>query len=121
MEWFLWSLVIVILGLAAVAGSGRFGSLPDPVRDMPNPELPDGPLSADDLRGVQFAVVARGYSMTQVDALLDRLAVQLDADRPVTVGPPEPSAIMDQDENEPGDRPDRPTEGQEPTPDSRGV
>lgn len=107
MEWFLWSLVIVILGLAAVAGSGRFGSLPEPVRDVPSPELPDGPLTGDDLRAVQFAVVTRGYSMTQVDALLDRLAAQLDGDRGVPAGGPAPSAIMEPDVDDQRERSDQ--------------
>lgn len=78
MEWLLWIVVVVILGLAAVAGSGRFGAMPPPVFDAPVPSLPEGALGADDLREVQFAVVTRGYSMTQVDELLERLARQLE-------------------------------------------
>lgn len=77
MEWLVWAVVVVVLGLAAVAGSGRFGAMPPPVRDTPAPQLPPGELAADDLQRVQFAVVTRGYSMTQVDELLDRLANQL--------------------------------------------
>ena len=97
MEWFLWSLVIVILGLAAVAGSGRFGSMPPVVHDVAAPELPEGALTGDDLRRVQFAVVTRGYSMTQVDAVLDRLAAQLGPARDGAGDPPTPSAIMGPD------------------------
>lgn len=81
MEWFLWSCVVVVLGLAAVVGSGRLGGMPPVVRDAPVPALPPGELTGGDLRRVQFAVVTRGYSMPQVDDLLDRLAVQLDAVR----------------------------------------
>ena len=99
MEWFLWSCVVAILGLAAVAGSGRFGSMPAAVRDVPTPQLPDGPLRGDDLRGVRFAVATRGYSMSQVDALLDRLAVQLDdADRALAGDVAWSSAIMGENE-----------------------
>ena len=78
MEWFLWALVPVVLALAALAGTGRFGALPPPVHDEPVVLLPDGPLTAADVRGAQFAVVARGYSVAQVDELLARVARELD-------------------------------------------
>jgi len=39
---------------------------------------PRGRLTAADISDIQFAVVPRGYSMEQVDALLHRLADQLD-------------------------------------------
>lgn len=81
MEWFLWMIAVAVLGLAAVAASGRLGELPSTVTDTPVPHIPAGILTADDLRGARFAVVARGYSMAQVDELLDRLARQLDAPR----------------------------------------
>ena len=79
MQWVLWMIAVAVLGLAAVAASGRLGELPGTVTDTPRPHVPTGVLSGDDLRGVRFAVVPRGYSMDQVDELLDRLARQLDA------------------------------------------
>ena len=79
MQWVLWMIAVAILGLAAVAASGRLGELPGTVTDTPRPHLPTGVVAGDDLRGVRFAVVPRGYSMDQVDELLDRLARQLDA------------------------------------------
>lgn len=79
MEWILAAMAIAVLGLAAAAATGRFGDMPDVVDDRVYPEVPPtGPLSAKDLRGVQFAVVPRGYSMEQVDALLERVAAQLE-------------------------------------------
>ncbi len=79
MEWFLWGMVIVVLGLAALAAAGRFGGMPTTaVHDSPIPELPQRPLTGDDLRHLRFAVSVRGYSMAQVDDLLDRLSVELD-------------------------------------------
>ena len=78
MQWVLWMIAVAVLGLAAVAASGRLGELPGTVTDTPRPHVPTGVLSGDDLRGVRFAVVPRGYSMDQVDELLDRLARQLD-------------------------------------------
>ena len=81
-EWFLWMLGVAILGLAAVASSGRLGELPPPVTSTPAPYVPQGDLTGDDLRAARFSVVPRGYSMAQVDDLLDRLARQLDAAYP---------------------------------------
>ena len=79
MEWVLWMAAVLILGLAAVAASGRLGEMPATVTDTPRPHLPSGALTGDDLRGLRFGVVPRGYSMQQVDELLDLLARQLDA------------------------------------------
>jgi DivIVA domain-containing protein len=79
MEWAMWILAVVVLGLAAVASTGRLGEMPDTITDTPQPHVPAGILVGDDLRGLRFAVVARGYSMQQVDELIDRLAGQLDA------------------------------------------
>ena len=82
MEWFLWMIAVAILGLGAVAASGRLGELPPTVTDTPVPHVPEGELDGDDLRSARFAVVTRGYSMAQVDELLDRLARQLDRTPP---------------------------------------
>jgi DivIVA domain-containing protein len=85
MEWVLWMTAVAILGLAAVAASGRLGEMPATVTDTPRPHLPSGPITGDGLRGLRFAVVPRGYSMQQVDELLDRVANQLDAPAEVEV------------------------------------
>lgn len=79
MEWALWMVAVAILGLAAVAASGRLGEMPATVTDTPTPHIPAGTLSGADLRGLRFAVVTRGYSMQQVDELLDRVSRQLDS------------------------------------------
>ncbi len=78
MEWALWMIAVAVLGLAAVASSGRLGEMPATVTDTPRPHVPSGQLGGDDLRALRFAVVTRGYSMQQVDELLDRVARQLD-------------------------------------------
>lgn len=77
MVWLLCAFVIVIIGLAVMAASGRFGEVPAVVDDRPAPDLPDGDLGPEDVRGARFAVVLRGYSMSQVDAMLERLAAQM--------------------------------------------
>jgi DivIVA domain-containing protein len=78
MVWVLSMIAVAVLGLAAVAGSGRLGEFPATVTDTPRPHLPSGPITAEGLRGLRFAVVTRGYSMQQVDELLDRVAGQLE-------------------------------------------
>ena len=78
MAWIIAVLVVVVAGLAWLAAQGRLGGMPPLVDDRPGPDLGDADVTGDDLRGVRFAVVARGYSMQQVDALLDRVADQLD-------------------------------------------
>jgi DivIVA domain-containing protein len=51
----------------------------DPVRDTYAMTVSDDPLDGDDVRGLRFGVALRGYAMDQVDAVLDRLAAELDA------------------------------------------
>lgn len=77
MEWLLWMIAVAVLGLGAVAASGRLGEMPPTVTNTPVPRLPAGVIGADDLAEVRFAVVTRGYSIQQVDELLDRLSRQL--------------------------------------------
>ncbi len=79
----LWIIAVAVLGLAAVAASGRLGELPATVTSTPAPHLPEGTITGDGVRSARFAVVMRGYSMQQVDDLLDRLAAQLDEPRQV--------------------------------------
>ncbi len=81
MEYFVWALALGVLFLAAVAGAGRLGALPDPVTDEFIPALPERPLTPQDLAGAQFGTVLRGYSPAQVDRLLALAARQWDADR----------------------------------------
>lgn len=93
---------VAILGVAAVAASGRLGELPPPVTSTPAPQVPHGELTGDDLRAARFSVVPRGYSMAQVDDLLERLARQLDAaGQPRTVARPEAAAMTASGESQP--------------------
>lgn len=80
MEWGLAGFAVVVLAAAAIVGSGRWGAMPPAIDDRHPGMVPDGVLDADDLRDVRFSVVPRGYSMQQVDALLARLADQLEAE-----------------------------------------
>ena len=78
MVWIIVFIAVVVLGIAWIASQSRLGGMPPVVDDRPGPDLPDAELTGDDLRGVRFAVTTRGYSMEQVDAMIDRLADQLD-------------------------------------------
>lgn len=78
--WFFAVLVVLAMGGIAVVASGRVGSMPPAYDDRPDVVLPDGPLGAEDLRRVRFPLAVRGYRMDDVDALLDRLARQLEDD-----------------------------------------
>ena len=45
MQWVLWMIAVAVLGLAAVAASGRLGELPGTVTDTPRPHVPTGVLT----------------------------------------------------------------------------
>jgi DivIVA domain-containing protein len=78
MTWFFALLVMAVLGVVAVVAVGRGGGLEETFDDRPDPDVPAGPLSASDLRRVRFTTAFRGYRMSEVDALLERLATQVD-------------------------------------------
>ena len=74
MEWFIAVVAVAALGAAAVAAAGGMGEMRrDPVQDTFRQDLPERPLTGDDLAGLRFGVTVRGYAMTQVDEVIDRL------------------------------------------------
>ena len=78
MMWFFAVLIVLALGGVAVVAAGRGAPLADAYDDRPDAGVPaEGPLVAEDLRRVRFPLAVRGYRMSEVDALLDRLATQL--------------------------------------------
>jgi DivIVA domain-containing protein len=73
--WFFAILVVLALGGIALVAAGRGAPLAEVYDDRPDSSVPaQGTLSADDLRRVRFSLGFRGYRMSEVDALLDRLA-----------------------------------------------
>jgi DivIVA domain-containing protein len=79
MTWFFAVLVVLAIGAVAVVAAGRGGSLAREYDDRPEVSLPDGrPLTGEDLRDIRFSTAVRGYRASEVDALLDRLALELD-------------------------------------------
>lgn len=80
MVWFLGVVVLLLVGGIVVVAAGAGEGLSPAETDEPRPVLPEGPLRARDLRAVRFSTAVRGYRAAEVDALLDRLAAQLDDD-----------------------------------------
>lgn len=79
MIWVFAILLVLALGGIAVVAAGRGTPMTDAYDDRPDAVVPStGPLGADDLRRVRFSLAFRGYRMSEVDALLDRLAAERD-------------------------------------------
>lgn len=75
MMWFFAILIVLAMGGVAMLAAGRGAPLAEVYDDRPDVSVPAGrPLSPDDLRRVRFSLAFRGYRMSEVDALLDRLA-----------------------------------------------
>jgi len=91
MTWFFAVLVVAVMGGVAVVAAGGGGSMAEVYDDRPDARVPvDGPLGARDLRSVRFSTAMRGYRMSEVDALLDRLAAELEPR-------PEPGTTRDEE------------------------
>ncbi|MGH3361232.1 MAG: DivIVA domain-containing protein [Nocardioides sp.] len=79
MMWFFAILVVLALGAIALVAAGRGAPLAEVYDDRPDALVPvEGPIRGDDLRRVRFSLAFRGYCMSEVDTLLDRLAEQLE-------------------------------------------
>ncbi|WP_082574673.1 MULTISPECIES: DivIVA domain-containing protein [unclassified Nocardioides] len=81
--WFFAVLVVLALGGVALLAAGRGTPMAEVYDDRPDSSVPaTGPLAADDIRRVRFSLAFRGYRMSEVDALLDRLAQERDEPAP---------------------------------------
>lgn len=75
--WLFAVLVVLAMGGVALFAAGRGAPLAKVYDDRPDALVPaDAPIGADDLRRVRFSIAFRGYRMSEVDALLDRLATE---------------------------------------------
>ena len=80
MIWLFVVLVVLAMGGIALVASGMGAPMVDEYDDRPDALVPvDRPLEAADLRRVRFSLAFRGYRMSEVDALLDRLAREQEA------------------------------------------
>lgn len=79
MMWLFAILVVLALGGVALVAAGHGEPLAPAYDDRPDVGVPaTGPLGAEHLRSARFGMVLRGYRMAEVDALLERLATQLE-------------------------------------------
>ena len=74
MVWVIVLVAMVAMGIAAIAGTGRLGEMPEPVTDRPKPLFPDLPFGEDYLSRLRLPVLANGYAVDQVDDLLSACA-----------------------------------------------
>lgn len=82
MAWFFAVVVVGIIGAIAVVATGAGDPLSPSYDDRPDVRVPaDRPLGPEDLRAVRFTSVVRGYRASEVDALLDRLAREMEQPR----------------------------------------
>lgn len=80
--WVFAVLIVLAMGVVAMVAAGRGEPMAPAYDDRPDAAVPVGrPLAAEDLRAVRFSLAFRGYRMSEVDALLDRLAAELEAAR----------------------------------------
>ena len=78
--WYFAVLIVLVMGGVAALAAGRGAPMTRAYGDRPDALVPtDRPLRGADLREVRFSLAFRGYRMSEVDALLDRLARELDA------------------------------------------
>jgi len=75
MMWVFAVLIVLAMGGIALLAAGRGEPMKPAYDDRPDARVPDDrPLTPDDLRRVRFSLALRGYRMSEVDALLARLA-----------------------------------------------
>ena len=92
MTWFFAVLIVLVIGGVAVVASGHGDALGPAYDDRADVRLPaERPVTGADLRSLRFNTALRGYRASEVDALLDRLAAQLDEQ----AGPDRPPGTRD--------------------------
>ncbi|MCW2785832.1 MAG: hypothetical protein JWP74_2349 [Marmoricola sp.] len=79
MIWVFAVVIVLVIGGIAVVAAGGGDALAPTYDDRPDVLVPEaGALGADDLRRLRFTSALRGYRASEVDALLERLAAQLE-------------------------------------------
>ena len=79
MMWLFAILLVLAMGGIALLAAGKGTPMSEVYDDRPDALVPaEGDLTGDDLRRVRFSLAFRGYRMSEVDTLLERLAAQVD-------------------------------------------
>ncbi|MFT3874711.1 MAG: DivIVA domain-containing protein [Nocardioides sp.] len=87
MIWLFAVLIVLAMGGVALLAAGRGDPLAEEYGDRPDALVPaSGAIRAEDLRRVRFSLAFRGYRMSEVDELLDRLAREMEPDSATTDG-----------------------------------
>lgn len=80
MMWVFAVMIVLAMGAIAMLAAGRGEPMAPAYDDRPDAAVPaDRPLAAEDLRRVRFSLAFRGYRMSEVDALLERLSNELES------------------------------------------
>ena len=78
MKWFILFVgIIVLCGVVALVLGLAGGALGGATASLSHEPLPDGPIDDADFDDLVFDVGARGYRMSQVDGVVDRLRREL--------------------------------------------
>jgi DivIVA domain-containing protein len=88
--------VVLVLFVAAVVATRDDQAMADAAQDLPDLGLPAGPLEPQDVAAVRFSMAPRGYRMSEVDAVLERLAEEL-ADRDRQLAELQGGHLLDED------------------------
>ncbi len=79
MMWVFAVLIVLAMGGVALVAAGRGEPMTTAYDDRPDALVPaNRAVRVDDLRRVRFSLALRGYRMSEVDGLLDRLAAERD-------------------------------------------
>lgn len=71
MVWVFGVVFMVVIALAAWAGTGRLGEMPEPMNDRPKGFIPDLPFGAEFMERLRLPSVSVGYEKGQVDGFLE--------------------------------------------------
>ncbi|WP_377323775.1 DivIVA domain-containing protein [Pimelobacter simplex] len=92
MMWVFAVLIVLAMGGVALLAAGHGEPMRTAYDDRPDALVPsDRPIGPGDLRTARFSLAFRGYRMSEVDALLQRLAGEMDRAARPPAPPAEPA------------------------------